>query len=306
MTGLLMRSLLPVLLVVCPFIVCDALAPRSDSTQLLLGNLRQQLDGAEPLRHPPLNPLQTDPPDDFPKLPPVKLASRNVSIDIPLLAAGIERAPVSIGLRVRQDFFTVHHNDLAVANTSGSYIYASTGLSWSWHDNANLYLAKSGIRLAAIWRWVWSFHPTYEVETYEPLTCPEWTLQDAVNSTDDDGSPTYRLMRVTQEFLPMFSGQHWLVERYKCDGTTEEVLRIKARYWPSLYTALDILKPGVSEPVATIDQPYLFQAVNHYDVWVGAAQDPTLMTLLSVIMHMRARAGGGGSHSSSSGGRTRR
>mmetsp|Transcript_32140 Transcript_32140/g.75484 ORF Transcript_32140/g.75484 Transcript_32140/m.75484 type:complete len:314 (+) Transcript_32140:82-1023(+) len=252
--------------------------------------------GGEAPRYPPL-PAASDPKDvlDFPGQPPRQLAESvgSESELPPRLNGSNPPSPLAQsgprGMRLRKTVLAKTGRSVTVADSSnGEYLFATQGIFFTAHENTNFYDARSGARIATIWKRLKSLHAMYEVETYRPLSCPTWTLADAVNVSDDTGAATYPFLRFTK--INFSWRKRWIVEQYMCDGSMREVFRIEERHWPEAYTRLDVFKSGSEAelPVATIDQPYLFELSAHLDTWSAPGLDDNLVALLATVMHMHA------------------
>mmetsp|Transcript_34305 Transcript_34305/g.78175 ORF Transcript_34305/g.78175 Transcript_34305/m.78175 type:complete len:293 (-) Transcript_34305:223-1101(-) len=249
------------------------------------------------LRYAPVNPpSDTSDMDDFPSQPPVALRNQATSsFSFLHPEQGSRQAPV--GMRMRQVLFAASGNKLTVSDARGTYLYATNSRLFTAHDNADVYDAQSGKSLASVWKWLVSLHATYEIETYEPLACTKWSSAQATNASASN-VPTYPFLRMTK--LNWSWQNHWVVQKYTCDeDVMVDAFTIQERFWPQLYLRLDVRQVGIPAPVATIDQPYLFEMSSHFNIWTGAGSDPSLTALMATVLHMhrdyirRSRDSGG-------------
>lgn len=218
--------------------------------------------------------------DDFPEQPPVQLAlPRNASNETLLgnLTTKI------VGFRLRRTILSVTGRDISIADSTGTYRYATDGQYFTFNSLTELFAAQTGRRIAMIAKLQFAMHRIYDVGSYDPV-CPSqepWPEQGPQNST------LYPFARLTKSALSLYD--HWTLERFSCNGSLTPLWQISSRHAVSLrhhYDVTEVSDDAPAWPIGTIDQSYYFQFTPHYDAWLAAGRDEGLFVAVGVLIDL--------------------
>jgi len=192
-----------------------------------------------------------------------------------------------VGQRVRRNIFSATGRDLEIrSGADGTPLYTTSGDIFTMHGHTQV-SAASGAKIAYLWRWIFSWRNSYEVDSYSPVCA----TQAPAESKGPLGETLYSFARVSKRIFTLYT--YWDVYLYQCDGSLLHAFRIQTRYWISLkynYDIYEIIDPDTETlstlPVGTVDQSYFLAMTAYYDAFFGPACDKSLFTTLQIILDM--------------------